>query len=139
MSLGRAMTSSCHFFVNEREALESRDFKDMVYDENQCIGTLFGLTSSFFGRKQNPPFGDPSSYRMASLEYIAIIRICTNATTIQSIRSCDKTEVRVKLKHPSLPHPRLDPSPWYYPCPTHCHEPALSLCEGGRRILRRGV
>ena len=31
------------FFVNETEDLESHDFKDMVYDENQCIGTLFGL------------------------------------------------------------------------------------------------
>ena len=31
------------FFVNEREELESRDFKDMVYDEDQCIDTLFGL------------------------------------------------------------------------------------------------
>ena len=31
------------FFVNEMEELESRDFKDMVYDENQCVGTLFGL------------------------------------------------------------------------------------------------
>ncbi|KAF8548327.1 hypothetical protein OG21DRAFT_1449260 [Imleria badia] len=31
------------FFVNEREELESRDFKDMVCDENQCVGTLFGL------------------------------------------------------------------------------------------------
>ena len=31
------------FFVNEREELESRDFKNMVYDENQCIGTLFGF------------------------------------------------------------------------------------------------
>lgn len=34
------------FFVNEDENLESRDFKDMVYDENQCIGTLFGLESN---------------------------------------------------------------------------------------------
>ncbi|KAI9572506.1 hypothetical protein HD554DRAFT_2036078 [Boletus coccyginus] len=31
------------FFVNEREELESRDFKDMVYDEDQSIGVLFGL------------------------------------------------------------------------------------------------
>ena len=31
------------FFVNEREELESRDFKYMVYDENQCVGALFGL------------------------------------------------------------------------------------------------
>ena len=31
------------FFVNETEDLESRDFKDMVYDENQCVGALFGL------------------------------------------------------------------------------------------------
>ena len=31
------------FSVNEKEELESYDFKDMVYDENQCIGTLFGL------------------------------------------------------------------------------------------------
>ena len=30
-------------FVNEREELESRDFKDMVYDENQSVGALFGL------------------------------------------------------------------------------------------------
>jgi hypothetical protein len=31
------------FFVNEMEELESRDFKDMVYDEDQCVGALFGL------------------------------------------------------------------------------------------------
>ena len=31
------------FFVNETEDLESRDFKDMVYDENQFVGALFGL------------------------------------------------------------------------------------------------
>ena len=31
------------FFVNGREELESRDFEDMVIDENQCIGTLIGL------------------------------------------------------------------------------------------------
>ena len=31
------------FFVNETENLESRDFKDMVYDEDQCVGALFGL------------------------------------------------------------------------------------------------
>ena len=31
------------FFVNEREELESRDFKGMVYDEDQCVGALFGL------------------------------------------------------------------------------------------------
>ena len=31
------------FFVNEREELESCDFKDMIYDEDQCVGALFGL------------------------------------------------------------------------------------------------
>lgn len=31
------------FFVNESGDLESRDFRDMVYDKNQCAGTLFGL------------------------------------------------------------------------------------------------
>ena len=31
------------FFVNEREELEFHDFKNMVYDENQCIGALFNL------------------------------------------------------------------------------------------------
>ena len=31
------------FFVDETEDLESRDFKDMVYDENQRVGALFGL------------------------------------------------------------------------------------------------
>ena len=31
------------FFVNGREELESRDFEDMVIDENQCIGALIGL------------------------------------------------------------------------------------------------
>ena len=33
------------FFVNGYGELESRDFKDMAYDENQCIGTLFGLVN----------------------------------------------------------------------------------------------
>ena len=33
------------FFVNENGDLESRDFKDMVCDENQCIGTLVGLVN----------------------------------------------------------------------------------------------
>ena len=31
------------FFVNETGDLESRDFKDMVYDGSQCVGALFGL------------------------------------------------------------------------------------------------
>jgi hypothetical protein len=31
------------FFVNEKEELESLDFKDMVYDEDQCVGALFDL------------------------------------------------------------------------------------------------
>ena len=34
---------SLSFFVNESQELESRDFKDMVYDENQSVGALFGL------------------------------------------------------------------------------------------------
>ena len=34
---------SLSFFVNEMQELESRDFKQMVYDEDQCAGTLFGL------------------------------------------------------------------------------------------------
>jgi hypothetical protein len=34
---------SLSFYVNEWGELESCDFKDMVYDENQCIGALFGL------------------------------------------------------------------------------------------------
>ena len=36
---------SLSFFVNEWEELESRDFKDMVYDENKYSGVLFGLRS----------------------------------------------------------------------------------------------
>ena len=31
------------FFVNDREELESCDFKGMVCDENQCVKALFGL------------------------------------------------------------------------------------------------
>ena len=31
------------FFVNDREELESCDFKGMVCDENQCVEALFGL------------------------------------------------------------------------------------------------
>ena len=41
-----SVTLPCYglsFFVNETEDLESRDFKDMVYDENQCVGAVFGL------------------------------------------------------------------------------------------------
>ena len=34
---------SLSFFVNEMQELESHDFKQMVYDEDQCAGTLFGL------------------------------------------------------------------------------------------------
>ena len=34
---------SLSFFVNEREELESCDFKDMIYDEDQHIGTLLDL------------------------------------------------------------------------------------------------
>ncbi|KAF8550398.1 hypothetical protein OG21DRAFT_1514065 [Imleria badia] len=33
------------FFVNDGGDLESRDFTDMVYDEDQCVGTLFGLVN----------------------------------------------------------------------------------------------
>jgi len=33
------------FFMNEKEELESCDFKDMVYDEDQSIGALFCLQS----------------------------------------------------------------------------------------------
>ena len=33
------------FFVNDREELESCDFKGMVCDENQCVDALFGLES----------------------------------------------------------------------------------------------
>ena len=33
------------FFVSDAGDLESRDFKDMVYDEDQRIGTLFGLVN----------------------------------------------------------------------------------------------
>ena len=44
--------SGLSFFVNEREELESRDFKDMVYDENQCIGTLFGSKEMFLVLRQ---------------------------------------------------------------------------------------
>ena len=33
------------FFVNELGNLESHDFKGMVYDEDQSIGTLFGLVN----------------------------------------------------------------------------------------------
>ena len=41
---------SLSFFVNEMQELESRDFKQMVYDEDQCAGTLFGLESMFILR-----------------------------------------------------------------------------------------
>ena len=38
---------SLSFFVNEHGELESHDFKDMVYDENQSVGALIGLKSCF--------------------------------------------------------------------------------------------
>ena len=40
------------FFVNQHGELESRDFKDMVYDENQCIGTMFGLVNRLILRQK---------------------------------------------------------------------------------------
>ena len=33
------------FFVNNADDLESLEFRNMVYDEDQCIGTLFGLVN----------------------------------------------------------------------------------------------
>ena len=33
------------FYVDEGGDLQSRDIRGMVYDENQCIGTLFGLVN----------------------------------------------------------------------------------------------
>ncbi|KAG6379651.1 hypothetical protein JVT61DRAFT_10170 [Boletus reticuloceps] len=44
LSIGITLPSyDLSFFVNEGGELESRDFKEMVYDENQCIETLFSL------------------------------------------------------------------------------------------------
>ncbi|KAF8434504.1 hypothetical protein L210DRAFT_3649011 [Boletus edulis BED1] len=44
LSIGITLPSyGLSFFVNEGGELESHDFKDMVYDENQCIETLFSL------------------------------------------------------------------------------------------------
>ena len=40
------------FFVNRDGDLESDDFKEMVYDENQGIGTLFGLVNQLVLRKK---------------------------------------------------------------------------------------
>ncbi|KAF8557885.1 hypothetical protein OG21DRAFT_1504871 [Imleria badia] len=45
------------FFVNEMEELESRDFKDMVYDENQCVGALLGLENLLVLRPKTRPAG----------------------------------------------------------------------------------
>ena len=47
------------FFVNEREDLESHDFKDMVYDENQCVGALFGLENMLVLRQKTHIAGTP--------------------------------------------------------------------------------
>ena len=41
------------FFVNETEDLESRDFKDMVYDDDQCIGAFLGLENLLVLRQKN--------------------------------------------------------------------------------------
>ena len=50
---------SLSFFVNEKEELESRDFKDMVYDEDQCVGTLFGLENLLVLRPKTHLSGTP--------------------------------------------------------------------------------
>jgi hypothetical protein len=47
------------FFVNETEDLESHDFKDMVYDENQCVGALFGLKNLLVLRQRTHIAGIP--------------------------------------------------------------------------------
>ena len=46
---------SLSFFVNEMEELESRDFKGMVYDEDQCTGTLCGLEKILILRPTRTP------------------------------------------------------------------------------------
>ena len=50
---------SLSFFVNEKEELESRDFKDMVYDEDQCVGALFGLENLLVLRPKTHLSGTP--------------------------------------------------------------------------------
>ena len=50
---------SLSFNVNERQELESRDFKDMVYDENQCLGTLIGLENLLVLRPKTRAMGTP--------------------------------------------------------------------------------
>ncbi|KAN0088802.1 hypothetical protein V8E55_005859 [Tylopilus felleus] len=50
---------SLSFFVNEREELESRDFNNMVYDENQCVGTLFALQNILVFRPKTHIAGIP--------------------------------------------------------------------------------
>ena len=46
------------FFINEVNDLESRDFKNMIYDEDQCIGTLFGLVDRIVLRPKFQPEAD---------------------------------------------------------------------------------
>jgi len=55
-----SVTIPCYglsFFINEREELESHDFKDMVYDEDQSIGALFGLENLLVLRPKTHPAG----------------------------------------------------------------------------------
>ena len=47
------------FLVNEMEELESCDFRDMVYDENQCVGALFGLQNMLVLRQKTHIAGTP--------------------------------------------------------------------------------
>ncbi|KAF8132464.1 hypothetical protein EV363DRAFT_108384 [Boletus edulis] len=47
------------FFMNQDGDLESRDFKHMVYDEDQCIGTLFGLENRLVLRSKVQVEGRP--------------------------------------------------------------------------------
>ncbi|KAF8122652.1 hypothetical protein EV363DRAFT_821637 [Boletus edulis] len=78
------------FFVNGGGELESCDFKDMVYDENQCIGTLFNLENllvlrpkihiagtlvpeEFIHRRVLMPYGRPTSHASSNRVWINIL------------------------------------------------------------------
>ena len=68
------------FFINEREELESHDFKHMVYDKNQYVGALFGLQNLLVLR--------PRTHIMGTLISEALIPRCV--LILNGLLNCER-------------------------------------------------
>ena len=77
------------FFVNDREELESLNFKGMVYDEDQSVGALFGLQNLLVLR--------PRTHTASTLIPKTLIPRCVNIPNGKP-KKCGDHQVRIDVE-----------------------------------------